>query len=148
MNIELSKQEYRRLLDILYLGQWMLSAHDNEDDPDKAAYDALIQKLYSHAAKFDCDPFIEHSEELDEFWPTRLYEDTSGVFEHVDNYNEETFWDELAHRLAQRDVNNALEQQGKTREDLGMEAYITLVTEFEEGYLDIFERYGLERVEV
>ncbi|MCH9665136.1 MAG: hypothetical protein K0U41_04735 [Gammaproteobacteria bacterium] len=49
MEINITKKEYRLLFDILYLGEWMLTAHDQEEVPEKEKYQDVIQKFYSYA---------------------------------------------------------------------------------------------------
>ena len=49
MRIELTTAEYRQLVDVLYLAEWLLTAHKVGDDPRVATYHELVQKLYAHA---------------------------------------------------------------------------------------------------
>jgi hypothetical protein len=59
MKIDFNKSEYRLLLDMVYLADWMLTAYDETDDPEKAKYEQLSQKVYSHAKEMGCDSLIE-----------------------------------------------------------------------------------------
>ena len=54
MKINITKKEYRLLLDILHLGEWMLTAHDQEEMPEKKKYQDLVQKFYSYAEEMGC----------------------------------------------------------------------------------------------
>jgi len=58
MKINITKKEYRLLLDILYLGDWMLTAHDDQETPEKEKYQDVIQKFYSYAKDSSLD--IQH----------------------------------------------------------------------------------------
>ena len=49
MKIEFSKAEYRTLLELLYLAEWMLTAHDDAPDPAKERHYLLCQKIYASA---------------------------------------------------------------------------------------------------
>ena len=45
MNIELSKKEFRRLLDLIYVGNWILNSTRGEDRFKD--YDDLQEKLFA-----------------------------------------------------------------------------------------------------
>jgi hypothetical protein len=49
MNIEISTNEYRDLLDILHIADVVMSGHRNEADRRTERHRALIQKLYALA---------------------------------------------------------------------------------------------------
>ena len=45
MNIELSEREFRRLLDMIYIGNWILNSTRGEDRFED--YDLLQEKLFA-----------------------------------------------------------------------------------------------------
>ena len=45
MNIELSKKEFRRLLDMIYVGNWILNSTRGDDRFED--YDMMQEKLFS-----------------------------------------------------------------------------------------------------
>lgn len=49
MNIELSLKEFRRLLDMVYIGNWVLNSTRGEDR--FADYDLIQEKLFGYCAK-------------------------------------------------------------------------------------------------
>ncbi|MCB1934705.1 MAG: hypothetical protein KDF59_02065 [Nitrosomonas sp.] len=108
MKINITKKEYRLLLDILHLGEWMLTAHDQEEMPEKKKYQDLVQKFYSYAEEMGCGNLIEANKELNKYYETREYEDTSEVNEIIENYNNAEFWEELVPRLAMRDAEETM----------------------------------------
>ena len=58
MKINLTKSEYRTLLDVIYMADWILHAHDTEDKSDSGEYYNLFQKLMSHAKDMDCEDYV------------------------------------------------------------------------------------------
>ena len=56
MNIELTEKEFRRLLDLVYVGNWVLnSARGNDRFAD---YDFLQEKLFGLCAEHDMNALI------------------------------------------------------------------------------------------
>ena len=49
MNIELSEKEFRRLLDMVYIGNWILNSARGEDRFED--YDLLQEKLFGLCSK-------------------------------------------------------------------------------------------------
>ncbi|MDI6791797.1 MAG: hypothetical protein QME81_02855 [bacterium] len=46
MKIDLTQREYERLLDMLYIAEWVMNACKVEDDPRTEAYKELEQKIF------------------------------------------------------------------------------------------------------
>ena len=49
MNIELTEKEFRRLLDMVYVGNWILNS--TREDKRIKAYDELESKIFSYCIK-------------------------------------------------------------------------------------------------
>jgi hypothetical protein len=73
MKINITKKEYRLLLDVLYLGDWMLTAHDPEEVSEKEKYQDVIQKFYSYAEEMGFGNLIEADKESNKYYETREY---------------------------------------------------------------------------
>lgn len=83
MKIHFSKKEYRQLLDLVFLGDWIASGmNEGEASP----YDDIREKIYSHAKEMGCEQLIEFDKSLGKHFETAKFED-SGVMELVDRYN-------------------------------------------------------------
>ena len=143
--ISFTKAEYRVLLDLAYLGEWMLTAHDQQDDPAKEKYRDLVQKIYARAEDMGCESLVEGDEDDDMRFPTREYED-SGIRDIVDDYDNQSFWEELIQRLIDRDIAlltpHLVDQFPRTEE------YWTLSSELGQRYSVEFAAHGLSRVTV
>ena len=131
MNIELTDKEFRRLLDMVYIGNWVLnSTRENDRFAD---YDIVQEKLFSLCAKNGMNKLIQlwHGH----IFPSKAYED-GGIHEAIADYEDAMFFDILAEELARRD----LEAEG--RDDLS-----AIAAKMDE-YLNEFSVNGLDNVKV
>lgn len=146
MKINITKKEYRLLLDILYLGEWMLTAHDQEEIPEKVKYQDVIQKFYSYAKEMGYENLIEADKSSNKYYETREYEDFSGVDGIIDNYDNATFWDELVSGLAMRD---AKEIEGNDAfNKMSLEERIQLLHPLEKKYYEEFMANDLTNLQI
>ena len=145
MQIELTTDEYRQLVDVLYLADWLLTAHKVGDDPRVELYHQLIQKLYAYTQEVGLSHLIEYAAEFDQYFPTRDFEAGTPIHEFIDEYDDETFWDELTRRLAERDLVAQLGGWEKVQK-LSTEERIRKLGQLEEHYAAEFARHGLENL--
>ena len=146
MNIDLTEEELRLALDMLYMAEWMLNAHKVGNENHHTEYKLVEQKFWAaahHSGKFD--DLVDYDETHDMYWPTRAFEDDLDEKGFINEYDNDTFWDELANRLARRD---AVKQSGGIEKfaDLSGEERLMRMFGFEEAYNEEFVRYGLERI--
>lgn len=142
MKINLTKKEYVTLLEMIQVASWMINAHD--EGPPKQPYDALEEKILSHAKDFGCGELVQFDQNLGAHFTTRAFEER--VMPFIDEYDDDTFWTELTERLMERDMVR----------DLGEERYQALSGEerlvkerpYENKYDQEFAEHGLERLEV
>ena len=112
--------------------------HDSEYQDDEA--DATVQRLLSANTLPEIDrddetgQYFMHSE-----WTDRLYQD------HILDYDDHIFWDELAERLALRDLAR---QQGVDEEHLAPDEDVRALRLLEERYQREFEDHGLDQIEI
>jgi hypothetical protein len=141
MKMNLTKKEYRLLLDLVYIGDWVMHAHEEEESEDTEDYRMLIQKIYGLAKEMGFDSLVESDSERNEYFPTRQYEETSRVFEFIEAYEDMSFWDELTQRLVDRDVQE--EVGGERRERMSPEDYYTLAGPIAARYEREFSASGI-----
>lgn len=143
MNITLSNAEYRLLLELLYLGEWMVSAHDEKEaGAPTGKYDPLLQKLLSYANEAELTGLVERLPEDGKLYPTREVEDS--MMDVIYEYDEESFWMELVERLVERDVR-ATQPDGQRPQ---IKEYMELAGPIEDRYVREFETHGLERLKL
>ena len=133
MTIDLTEKEFRRLLDLVYIGNWILNSARGEDRFED--YDLLQEKLFSLCAGQGMPTLIQRWR--GHIFPSRAYED-GGIHEAIADYEDAVFFDILAEELARRDL-------GLVETD--PEDFTELNARMDE-YLDEFDRSGLDAVTV
>lgn len=102
MKIELSKKELMSLLEVVYLGEWVINSNDEEDKTPQDIKD-VIQKIYSLPNKFGINDVVEFYSESNEYFPNKAFEDRARIATFIEEYSEVVFWDKLIYSLSLRD---------------------------------------------
>lgn len=97
--IELTDKQFQDLLQLLYMGEWVLQAY--EPAPNANDVDALEQTLYESAYRQGNDD-IEFDKKLGGYVPCEEFEEDCDAI--IEKYDEHTFWEELIIRMANRDL--------------------------------------------
>ena len=134
MNIELTDKEFRRLLDLVYIGNWILNSTRGEDDRFED-YDDLQEKFFSLCAKNGMRSLV--TSYMGHFFPSKAYEE-GGIHEAIEDYEDAMFFDILAEELARRDM---------VEENLSQDDVAELTNRMND-YMDEFERNGIDRIVV
>ena len=100
MNIELTDKEFRRLLDLVYIGNWILNSTREKDRFED--YDILQEKLFAQCAKNGMNALISRWQ--GHIFPSPAYEN-GGIHEAIADYEDAVFFDILAEELARRDLD-------------------------------------------
>ena len=133
MTIDLTDREFRRLLDLVYIGNWILNSTRGDDRFED--YDLVQEKLFSLCAGQGMPTLIQRWR--GHIFPSRAYED-GGIHEAIADYEDAVFFDILAEELAPRDLDLV---------DSDPEDFTELNARMEE-YLDEFDKNGLNAVTV
>jgi hypothetical protein len=125
LNLELNKKQFRRLLDLVYIGNWILNSTRGDDR--FADYDQVESLLFARAA-------LEGMPQLAELYqgeivPSRAFVE-GGIHEAIVEYENNVFFDILAEDLARRDMDDApIDEHNYAELTSRIDAYIA---EFEE----------------
>lgn len=139
IKLELTTEDYRKLIELAYLGEWMINAQHDTEFQDEAA-GAVIQKLLTAHQLHDVDIDDETGEYfMKSAWTERLYD------EYILDYDDHTFWDELTERLAQRDL---AKQRGVEADQLNRDDDLLALRPLEDKYRLELEEHGLDRLEI
>ena len=111
MKINITKKEYKTLVEILEIADWVLHAHEIEKSEDTRSYREFSQKIFSLAKDFGFDHLIEYEKQLQEYFPTSEFEDTSPGMAFIEKFENESFWEDLIDRLVQRDLIRELGEE-------------------------------------
>ena len=133
MNIELSKKEFRRLLDMIYVGNWILNSTRGNDRFED--YDFLQEKLFALCGRNGMPSLIQswHGH----IFPARAYEE-GGIHEAIADYEDAVFYSILAEELARRDLG---------LESSDPEDFTELQSRMED-YMAEFEKNGLNTISI
>lgn len=144
MNVSLTQREYRLLLDLLLVSDWVIHGHRREEPAEAEPYRMVIQKFLSLAKDFGMEDHVEIDEEYNQYRPTEMLEEETHAWGLLDDYDDLVFWEELIVRLAERDVA-AMPGKGDVA-NMSPEDYDRLAGPLEEKYAGEFYDHGLDRL--
>ena len=99
MQIDLTNKEFRHLLDLVYIGNWVLNSTRGEDR--FAPYDDLESKLFAQSRENGMGVLVEKWNGIDV--PSKAYCD-GGIHEAIAFYEDNVFYEILAEELSRRDM--------------------------------------------
>ena len=131
MQIELTNKEFRHLLDLVYIGNWVLNSTRGDDR--FAEYDDLESKLFGLCRNVGMKVLVED-------WnnttiPSRAYE-AGGIHEAIAYYEDNVFYEILAEELSRRYMGYA---------DITPENYDEITGRMQQ-YMQEFEASGVDRL--
>ena len=131
MQIDLTGKEFRYLLDLVYIGNWVLNSTRGDDR--FAEYDDLESKLFGLCRNVGMKVLVED-------WnnttiPSRAYE-AGGIHEAIAYYEDNVFYEILAEELSRRDMGYA---------DITPENYDEITGRMQQ-YMQEFEASGVDRL--
>lgn len=133
MNIELTEKQFRRLLDMVYIGNWILNSTRGDDRIRD--YDDVESLIFSHCLSHGMVPLVESYQ--GELIPSRAFAD-GGIHEAIMAYEDEMFFEILAQELALRDMDSDAptpENYDELRERMDV-------------YMGEFEQHGTDNITV
>ena len=100
MKIELTQQQFRYLLDLVYIGNWVLNSTRGNDRIRE--YDQVESLIFSRCLTNGTQKLVEL---LDgEIIPSRAFAD-GGIHEAIEEYEDVAFYEILAEEMAMRDMD-------------------------------------------
>ena len=133
MEIKLSEKQFRRLLDLVYIGNWVLNSTRGDDRIRQ--YDEVESLIFSHCLGHGMAPLTELYE--GELIPSRAFAE-GGIHEAIMAYEDVTFFEILAQEMALRDMDDppiTPENYDEVMERMGV-------------YLMEFEQNGTDNISV
>ena len=131
MELKLTQKQFRRLLDLVYIGNWVLNSTRGDDRIRE--YDEVESQVFSHCLDHGMAKLVELYE--GEVIPSRAFAE-GGIHEAIMAYEDVTFFEILAEELALKDLGEP------TREN-----YDDILERMEE-YMGEFEANGTDHVTV
>lgn len=126
MKIELTKKEFRLLLDLVYIGNWVLNSTRGSDRFQ--AYDDLESKIFSL------------SPALSELWegvvvPSKAYAE-GGIHDAIAYYEDNVFYEILAEELSRRDMDYP---------EINADNYDEIMSRMQQ-YMEVFQASGVDHL--
>ena len=131
MKIELTEKEFRRLLDMVYVGNWILNSARGDDR--FADYDEVESKLFGLCKNGPLASLTEVWEGADV--PSKAFSE-GGIHEAIMDYEDTVFFEILAEELARRDMDY---------QPISQENYDELVSRMDD-YINEFEAHGTDNI--
>ncbi len=131
MQLELTPKEFRRLLDLVYIGNWVLNS-TRGDDRFKD-YDDLESKLFGLCRSVGMGALVERWQ--GENVPSQAYTE-GGIHEAIAYYEDNVFYEILAEELSRRDMDYA---------EITDENYEEIVSRMDR-YMDEFQLSGVDHL--
>ncbi len=133
MQLDLTPKQFRRLLDMVYIGNWILNSTRADDRiPD---YDEVESLVFGLCEKENMKALFEWSN--GEIIPSRAFAE-GGIHEAIMDYEDTVFFEILAEELARRDMQEeALDQDNLEELNERITAYIAE-----------FERNGTDNISI
>ena len=126
MQIELTNKDFRRLLDLVYIGNWVLNSTRGSDR--FADYDNLESKIFALSPA--------HSEPWNgTIVPSRAYAE-GGIHEAIAYYEDNVFYEILVEELSRRDMNYP---------EINEENYQEIMDRMQQ-YMEVFQISGVDRL--
>ena len=133
MTVDLTSAEFRQLLDMVYIGNWVLNSARGDDRITE--YDRIESKIFGLCSGTPLSALVE--KRLGISFPSRAFED-GGIHEAIMAYEDNTFFEILAQELALRDMDDP---------PITEENYDEVMSRMDE-YLGEFEQHGTDNITV
>lgn len=133
MKIDLTEKQFRRLLDLVYVGNWVMNSTRGDDRIQE--YDDVESAVFAHCLSHGMVPLVEAYQ--GELIPSRAFAE-GGIHEAIMAYEDNTFFEILAQELALRDLDDP---------PITEENYDEVMERMNE-YLGEFQRHGTDHVTV
>ena len=131
MELELTRKQLRRLLDLVYIGNWILNSTRGEDRFKD--YDEVESLLFAKAAQEGMPTLAETYR--GEVIPSRAFAE-GGIHEAIMEYENNVFFEILAEDLARRDMDDVPIDESNYQE---------LASRIE-AYIAEFEQHGTDNI--
>jgi len=145
MNIELTEDQYKDLVELVILGSWIREdVARNRDEAGVERWDRILQRILFASIDQDIKGMAEIYKDV--IIPT---EELMQKIEEIDEgYREDNFWEDLINRLGQRDYfrDETEEDKEYSKKHYGM--FPEKVHRYYKKYEKEFEKHGLSRLEV
>lgn len=141
---QFTREEYKGLLDLAMITNWVLHVFETEENPETLEYDKIIQKIYAGAKEQGLGDLVAYDEEINGYFPTPDYEEESEVMDLLEDFEDNLFWFGLAQRMA---LKTLVDQEGiETYDELFDETNAAKLHALEARFAEEFYENGLNNI--
>ena len=133
MELNMTEKQFRRLLDLVYIGNWVLNSTRGDDRIKE--YDQVESMEFAHCLDHGMAPLTELYQ--GELIPSRAFAE-GGIHEAIMAYEDTMFFEILAQELALRDMDS----------DAPTPENVDELRERMDVYLGEFEQHGTDNITV
>ena len=101
MKIEMTEKQFRRLLDLVYIGNWVLNSTRGDDRIEE--FDEVESLVFSYCREHGMDALIQRYRGCT--LPSKAFAE-GGIHEAIMDYEDTVFFEILAEEFARRDMEN------------------------------------------
>ena len=131
MELNLTRKQFRRLLDMVYIGNWVLNSTRGNDR--FAVYDNLESKLFGLCRNHNMNVLVEDWNGVSV--PSKAYTE-GGIHEAIACYEDAVFYEILAEELSRRDMDYP---------EINEENYDEIITRMDR-YMSEFQLSGVDKL--
>jgi len=132
MKLEMTEQQFRRLLDLVYIGNWVVNSTRGDDRIEE--FDEIENLVFSQCPHHGMAKLIQYYQ--GQIYPSRAYAE-GGIHEAIMDYEDTIFFEILAEEFARRDMESeGLEAEGQELNDRIGE------------YIAEFEQHGTDNISI
>jgi hypothetical protein len=142
MDIKLSTDQFEKLLDLVYLGNWVVNSYRADERLEE--YDRTAEHVLSFAPSAGLKDRVDFDEFEGRYFPSRKLEE--GLLGFLDDYDDFIFWNLLVERLAERDLIRKFGEKNVDR--LEWNDYSESIEPFLKKYEHEIDENGLDRLEI
>ena len=100
MELNLNRGQYEKLLELVYLGNWLINAYRTDDYLED--YADIVSLVFSQVEKAGLEDKAVKDELGDRYLPSFDFEES--LHDYISEYDSCCFWEELINRLAEREA--------------------------------------------
>jgi hypothetical protein len=140
MQIEFSREEFRTLMDMAYIADWVVNSRSVPEEK-QAGFADLRTKIFSFAEAAGFGELVDADSATGSCFESRLFEEQLEEKGYLEEYEEDVFWYELASRLA---LKYLLDEMGEDAlRSLSNQEQFMRRSDMQDQIEEVFHRDGL-----
>ena len=145
MKIEISKKQFKFLLELVHIGNWVANS-DNPPDVIDEKYEEITKIIYSYGKEAGLEKYVAYSKHSQAWVGTDYLFIESNAAKLLKEYDERIFWNRLAEEFALRDFHRKYSREKIKKMSSGER--MEKAYEFIDKYKDETDDHGINRFEI